>query len=414
MCAPCERGRERAVRSVFDDIQFYLFNHHHYVDIPADANSYESVWVDLPNALFDPERGHELYQRFARELRLAEQLGFDAIAFNEHHNTHYSLTPSASVRAAYMAAQTERVKLLVAGVPVNLSWPTRVAEEYAMLDVMSGGRMEFGFPLGTGMEYWSNAAQLNPTRSRARFREALEIIKKAWTEPGPTRYDGDFFNYRYLNTFPRPLQQPHPKMYIVGSGSREMVELAVEFETGYSIVFVPIKDQLRAFELFRRLTEEAGRTPKPEDVVITNIVYVADTDEEAVQEAKEHIETFFSWFHRVTPRYLLPPGYVSPEELLRRISSTALADGAHATWDDMLAIGRIACGSPDTVAHLLSHWAEEAGTTRLLVTLQLGDMPEWKTVKNMTLFAQEVIPRIRARASGAAASPVEPATAGAR
>ena len=106
--------------NVFDDIQFYLFNHHHYIDVPENADDYESVWVDLPNALFDPERGHALYQRFARELRLGEALGFDAIALNEHHNTHYSLMPATSVRAAYMVAQTERVKLMVAGVPVNL------------------------------------------------------------------------------------------------------------------------------------------------------------------------------------------------------------------------------------------------------------------------------------------------------
>jgi alkanesulfonate monooxygenase SsuD/methylene tetrahydromethanopterin reductase-like flavin-dependent oxidoreductase (luciferase family) len=223
--------------------------------------------------------------------------------------------------------------------------------------------------------------------------------------PGPSRYDGEFYNYRYLNTFPQPFQKPHPKLYIVGSGSEETVQLAVEFETGYSVVFVPIRQQLEAFAQFRRLTEEAGRETRPEDIVITNIVYVADTDADAVREAKPHIERFFSWFHRVPPRYLLPPGYVSTEEFLRRASSTALAEGTKATWDDMVAIGRIACGSPDTVADLLSHWAEEAGTSRLLVTLSIGDMPEWKAVKNMTLFAEEVIPRIRARGSRPVASP---------
>jgi alkanesulfonate monooxygenase SsuD/methylene tetrahydromethanopterin reductase-like flavin-dependent oxidoreductase (luciferase family) len=274
--------------------------------------------------------------------------------------------------------------------------------------------MEYGFPLGTGMEYWSNAGQVNPASSRARFREGLEIVKQAWTQPGPSRYDGEFYNYRYLNTFPQPFQKPHPKMYIVGSGSAETVELAVEFETGYSVVFVPIRQQLKTFGEFRRLTEEAGREVKPEDVVITNIVYVADTDEAAVREAKPHIENFFSWFHRVPPKYLLPPGYVSTEEFLRRASSTALADGTKATWDDMVAIGRIACGSPETVADLLAHWAEDAGTSRLLVTLSIGDMPEWKAVKNMTLFAEEVIPRIRARGSNAAAAQADAIAAGTR
>src|SRR5919204_5222662 len=147
--------------NVFDDIQFYLFNHHHYIDEPPDSDRYESTWVNYPNANFDPELAHELYQRWTREMLLAEELGFDAIAVNEHHQTIYGLQPATSVRAGYLAALTKRVKILVAGVPINLSWPSRVAEEYAMLDVMSGGRMEYGVPLGTGMEYWSNAGQIN-------------------------------------------------------------------------------------------------------------------------------------------------------------------------------------------------------------------------------------------------------------
>ncbi|MQA09845.1 MAG: LLM class flavin-dependent oxidoreductase [Pseudonocardiaceae bacterium] len=395
--------------NVFDDIQFYLFNHHHYIDIPQDADSYHSTWVDFPNSLYNPERGHELYQRYTRELLLAEELGFDAIALNEHHNTTYSMMPAVSVRAAYLAALTKRVKMLVAGTPVNLSWPSRVAEEYAMLDVLSGGRMEYGFPLGTGMEYWSNATSINPASSRARFREALDIVFRAWEQNGPTRYDGDFYTYRYLNTWPKPMQRPRPKGYIVGSGSSETVNLAVESGCGYSIVFTPIKNQLRAFENFRSLAEERGRTVGPDDLIFTVIAYVGDTDEEAERECRPHVENFFEWFHRVPPKYLSPPGYVSRDEYLRRASSAALADASRATWDDMVSIGRIACGSADTVADMIAHWAEEAGTSRILVTLQHGDMPEWKAVKNMTKFASEVIPRIRARASTAASAPASTA-----
>jgi len=400
--------------NVFDDIQFYLFNHHHYIDEPPDSDRYDSTWVSYPNGNFDAEVAHELYQRWTREMLLAEELGFDAIAINEHHQTIYSMQPATSVRAGYLAALTNRVKILVAGVPINLSWPSRVAEEYAMLDVMSNGRMEYGFPLGTGMEYWSNAGQINPTTARDRFRESLGIIIKTWTEDGPVRHDGQFYNYRYLNQWPKTYQKPRPKCFIVGTGSEETVSLAIDYDLGYSIVFVPIKNQLRAFGRLREMAEERGKTVDPDDLVIVVMAYVADTDEQAVREARPHIENFFSWFHRVTPRFLVPPGYVSTREFLRRASDAAMADGTHATWDDMVNIGRIACGSPDTVADTIVSWCQEADCSRVNVVFENGDMPEWKTVKNMTMFAEEVVPRIKARLARDSAQPkVELAAAGA-
>ena len=92
--------------NVFDDIQFYLFNHHHYIDEPPDSDKYESTWVTYPNANFRPDVAHELYQRWTREMLLAEELGFDAIAINEHHQTVYSLQPGTTVRAGYLTALT--------------------------------------------------------------------------------------------------------------------------------------------------------------------------------------------------------------------------------------------------------------------------------------------------------------------
>jgi alkanesulfonate monooxygenase SsuD/methylene tetrahydromethanopterin reductase-like flavin-dependent oxidoreductase (luciferase family) len=260
--------------------------------------------------------------------------------------------------------------------------------------------MEYAFPLGTGMEYWSNAGQINPVTSRARFRESLDVILQAWTADGPTRFDGEFYNYRYLNTWPRPYQKPHPKIFIVGSGSRETVELAVEYDAGYSIVLVPIQAQLRAFERLRELAAQRGREVAPDDLIVVVLVHVADTDEEAIAEMRPHVETFFSWSHRIPPRYLLPPGYVSTAEYLRRASDTALAHGTEATWEQMVEIARLACGSPDTVAERLVEWALEAGCSRMNVIFEQADMPEWKVVKSMTLFAQEVIPRVHARLAG--------------
>ncbi len=125
-----------------------------------------------------------------------------------------------------------------------------------MLDVLSGGRIECAFPLGTGMEYWVNP--VNPSIARERFREAMEVLMQAWTKPGPTRFDGEFFQYKYLNPFPLPYQKPHPKIYIVGSGSEETVQYAAEKGFGYSQVFIPLAAQLKSFDFYR-----ARRKPRP-------------------------------------------------------------------------------------------------------------------------------------------------------
>jgi alkanesulfonate monooxygenase SsuD/methylene tetrahydromethanopterin reductase-like flavin-dependent oxidoreductase (luciferase family) len=160
------------------------------------------------------------------ELVLGDKLGYDALVVNEHHSTFYSLMPSCSIMAGALAVLTERAKICVFGTPISLTYPHRLAEEYAMLDVMSGGRLECAFPLGTGMEYWVNP--INPSFARGRFREGMDVLMQAWTQPGPTRFDGEFFQYKYLNPFPTPYQKPHPKIYVVGSGTEETVNYAAE------------------------------------------------------------------------------------------------------------------------------------------------------------------------------------------
>ena len=162
-------------------------------------------------------------------------------------------------------------------------------------------------------------------------------------------------------------------------------------------MFTPIQHQLDAFENFRKQRSAAGNPATGDDYFFIGNVYVADTDEQANAEARPYIERFWSWFHRVPPKFLLPPGYVSTAEFLRRASDAALAHGTEASYDDMAEIGRLAVGSPDTVADTLFRWLNDAGCTRMNVVLEHADMPEWMTVKNMTMFTQEVIPRIRAK-----------------
>src|SRR5438094_2776668 len=144
----------------------------------------DSAWIWLPNSLYDPVKGHILYQEYINTLAYADELGFDGICVNEHHQNAYGLMPSPNVIAGALTQRTRRCKIAVIGNALPLyNPPLRVAEEFAMLDVMSGGRLIAGMVIGGGPEYFSY--QANPTYAREKFREAPDLIVEAWTRPGP-------------------------------------------------------------------------------------------------------------------------------------------------------------------------------------------------------------------------------------
>jgi alkanesulfonate monooxygenase SsuD/methylene tetrahydromethanopterin reductase-like flavin-dependent oxidoreductase (luciferase family) len=366
-----------------------------YVHLPENHKEFKSLWVDFSNKYYDPKRGHTLYQRYLSELVLADRLGFDAIVVNEHHDTAYSMMAAPNLIASAIIPQTRNAKICVWGTPPNLEYPNRLAEEYAMLDVMSEGRLEVAFPLGTGMEYWANP--INPTTARERHKESIAIILQAWTQDGPTKFFGEFYTYRFLNPWPRPYQKPHPPCYIVGTGSPETVELAAELGFGYSAVFVT---KQRALELNRKLRERAasyGRTIRPDQLPLGVITYVAETKQKAEDEGIEHIRYFFEDALRTTPEFLNPPGYISVEQLKIR---AALADKLHGKFDFDAVNEAFFCavGTPDQVVDQLSQWGETMGTNHFNLMAAVGNMPNWKVVKNLSLIAEEVIPRMRTTA----------------
>ena len=377
-----------------DDLQFYCMHFMPYVHLPEDHAKYDSVWVDFSNKHYDPKKGHELYKRYIAELVLADRLGYDGLVVNEHHSTAYSMMPSCTVIAAALIPQTQQAKICCFGVPVNLAFPSRVAEEYAMLDVLSAGRLEIAFPLGTGMEYWAHP--INPATARAKFRESIDIMIRAWTEDGPITYDGEFYNYRYLNVWPKPYQKPYPKIAIVGTGSPETVEFAAQHGWAYSQVFTPKTQQVKAFKTLREMTEKYGFENSPDKALFGVIVYVAETQEQAEREAKEHIKFYFQDALRTTPRFLAPPGYISVDQFRQRASVPNIHGDFN--WENLTQQWRVAVGTPDHVAESIAAWCEEAQSSRPILHHHIGDMPHWKVVKNMTLFAEEVIPKLRPHA----------------
>jgi alkanesulfonate monooxygenase SsuD/methylene tetrahydromethanopterin reductase-like flavin-dependent oxidoreductase (luciferase family) len=377
-------------------VRFDFIHFMHYVHLPENHKEFASLWVDFPNKYFDPAKGRALYQRYMSELVLADELGFDAIVVNEHHNTAYSLMPAPNLIAAALIPQIKQAKICVWGTPPNLEYPNRLAEEYAMLDVLSGGRLEVAFPLGTGMEYWSNA--INPATARDRYRESIDIILQAWTQDGPTTYYGDFYTYRYLNPWPRPVQKPHPPCYIVGTGSPETVELAARLGFGYASVFVTKDRAAELNEQLRRSGAKHGHHIRPDQLPLQVITYVAETKEKAEEEAVDHIRYFFEDALRTTPTFLNPPGYISVDQLKKR---AALANKLHGafSFQNINESFFVAVGTADQVVEQLTQWGEMMGTNHFVIFGAIGDMPHWKVVKNLNLIAQDVIPRMRTAAA---------------
>src|SRR6187397_1849360 len=172
-------------------MRYYVFHLMPWPNLQEDfEESHDTAWVVCENSLYDPERGHELFNRYLDELALVEELGFDGVCVNEHHQNAYGRMPSPNLMGAILARQTKRIKIAVIGNALPLyNPPTRVAEEFAMIDVISGGRLIAGLVVGGGPEYYSFS--MNPTNARAMFQEGMDLVIRAWTEPGPFEHYGE-------------------------------------------------------------------------------------------------------------------------------------------------------------------------------------------------------------------------------
>src|SRR5919197_6664046 len=186
-------------------MKFTWFHLMPWPHMPDDfRQQHRSVWVDLPNRMYEPELGHGIYHQYLDQLEFAEQVGFDGICVNEHHQNAYGLMPSPNIMAGSLARRTRDVKIVIMGNSVPLYNPViRVAEEMAMLDSISGGRIVAGFPVGTPMDS-TYCYGINPATIRERYREGIDLILKAWTSDEPFAFNGRFTQLRYVNIWPRP------------------------------------------------------------------------------------------------------------------------------------------------------------------------------------------------------------------
>ena len=377
-------------------MEFYAFHLMPWPHLPADyREKHNSAWVTFSNAFYDPEEGHALYTRYIDELVFAEQAGFDGICVNEHHQNAYGTMPSPNLVAAMLVQRTSRVKIAILGNALPLrDHPLRVAEEVAMLDVISGGRIISGFVRGIGAEY--HTFGINPASSRERFLEAHDLIVRAWTEPGPFAWKSKHYNVRYVNPWPRPLQKPHPPIWIPSMGSGETIDWAAERRYPYLQTYTPVAQIKPFFDQYRRTAEANGYTAAPAQFGWAVPVYIGETDAQAREEAWPHLDLFNNDLLRMPQEFLFPPNYLT-EQSMERVRAAKRLIGVRKTFEEIDSTGLAIVGSPDTVLRRLEEAHDLLGFGHLVPFLQFGSLPAGLTRRNTERFAEFIIPRLRGR-----------------
>ncbi len=372
----------------------YWFTEDAYHKLP-DSDTYESIRVNLPNSNFDPKTGHELYNWYLDLWGMADEMGLD-IMNNEHHQTATCMVPAAPLMLAILARETKKARLLILGNPVaNRRNPLRVAEEMAMIDVISKGRLECGFV--RGVPYEAAPANRIPYRGSARLWEAHDMILKAWTtHDGPFNFEGRWFHGRQINLWPRPYQQPHPPVWVTmgGRGSTERVashkHVGAVFLAGYG----------RIRDIFDGYREDYlklhGELPPYDRLGYLGLVYVAD-DETAAREGAEKL-LWYMKANKVPTKWSNPPGYHPPHIAAQIMKGRRGGAGIplNTTLDEQLARGNMFAGTPDQVfEQLKSFWEYSGGFGNMLMMGQAGFVTHAETERSMRLYVDEVFPRLK-------------------
>jgi alkanesulfonate monooxygenase SsuD/methylene tetrahydromethanopterin reductase-like flavin-dependent oxidoreductase (luciferase family) len=392
-------------------MKFYMIHLMPFADLDLDYDkTYNSAWVTLPNTYYDPQKGAKLYNRYIDELVYADKLGFDGVCCNEHHQNAYGLMPIPGVIAGALVRETKRCQVAVLGRALPLlTYPLSVAEEYAMLDNISNGRLIAGFVRGIGAEYHSTG--VNPAESHGRFHEAHDLILQAWTRPGPFAFEGKYYHFQYVNTWPRPVQQPHPPIWIPSQGSRETIEWAAHPSRKYTYLqtFSPVEQLARFLKMYQQQAEKYGYEASPQQLGWATPVYVSDSDESALREARPHIEAFYNKFLKMPVEMLLPPGYLSLASMQAVTEKIRSGPAASHRIEDLAAKGMIICGGPNSVVQQFEKYQKQIGFGKVITMMQFGTLPHDLTVRSMELFAQKVMPRLRHIAEQAAPAQVHAA-----
>jgi alkanesulfonate monooxygenase SsuD/methylene tetrahydromethanopterin reductase-like flavin-dependent oxidoreductase (luciferase family) len=356
------------------------------------------IGYPFPSRLYDHKLASELYDGNLALLKRADELGYDGVCLAEHHFAFNGTAPSPNLIAAALATQTSNVKIALLGncLPIH-GHPVRLAEELAMIDVLSHGRLVSGFLRGTAKE--THAYNIDNAEARSRWEEAWELIVKAWTEPEPFEWQGEYYHYDAISIIPRPVQQPHPPI-LAAANSAESIEWAASHHAGLLTSFSPTEQIAETLGYFRKYAQEkCGWTPAPEDTGVSRQVYVSTTDAKAREEVEAHAMQFYTGIGES----VRDPGAIAGSRVRLSERSYAYKSGPHrampigddARYDKLIEDGYLVAGSPDTVTRLIRKQEKELGVGRFLTYIPFGTMEPAQAMRSVELFGKEVLPNLR-------------------
>ena len=377
-------------------------------DWTAYAENVDKFRVDgeMPRLVREHFNGNaavRTYQNHIEAWQELEKQGFDGVAINEHHGTPFGLGNSPNLMAAALSQLTDRIKILIYANLLPIHEPLRLAEELAMLDCMTNGRLIAGVGRGAPREY--KIFNIPMGESRGRFNEAFEVMRGAWTEDRFS-YDGEFYQYNDVSIWPRPVQQPYPPIWVPLTGSKESIEWAAANDATITPGVFPGPMREDTIRYFAECQARHGRKVDPNKISIMVDCYVADSKDRAIEEYGEYLMYLFNTllrYDQVWQKEVNKTGYYSSTafEHLRNGAQGTLAEDSTVFNEWTLETVRGAAqnmplGTADEIVERIVAECDDAGANNVLLVCNRGHMPQDMYLNQIRRIGKEVLPRLQA------------------
>ena len=338
--------------------------------------------VQLP----DPNEQVKYYTEALAQVRHAEQLGFDSVWITEHHFSRHGIVSATLSLLAYLAGVTEKIRLGTGVTVLPFHNPIELAEQAATVDLLSGGRLDFG--AGRGFQ-WGEFHKLNIPMEEAsrRFEESMEVLTKAWTATEPFDHAGEFWQFNDMTVHPKPVQSPHPPIFVATSSETSVNRVA---RNGWNLLIgqgEPFEQVAQQIDYYKAALSQSGHDYRPDRVVLARAMYTAPT----MSQSRSDTQAPFMWFKLTGQEVGAPPDNeveLLPEEY--RAYRRRFARNVTFDYDSMYENVAL-FGTPDDLTVRIQD-LQRSGVEKIIFFINFGGIEHRKVLDSLDLFAKEVMP----------------------